>query len=169
MIALARHCRLSLYPAPLDYALHVCAGAQVMYNDISVLENFHLASAWRLMQKPHHDPFGTLSEAQYTEIRQTVIEAVLGTDLKHHFSHLTHFKTRRAAHAFDEPQRKDVRLLLACTLHAADVSNLAKPWPLSVQWVARLFMEQFLQGDREQRLGLPISALSDRHKVGAAC
>ena len=32
-----------------------------MYNDISVLENMHISFAYRLLRKPGHDLFGTLS------------------------------------------------------------------------------------------------------------
>ena len=137
----------------------------ILYNDRSVLENYHAASAFRLMLEPLQNPLGTLSKPEYLETRQTMVEAILGTDLKHHFQHQTHFRTLRAADAFDEPQRKDLRTLLAVILHAADVSNLAKPWDLSLKWVVRLFQEQFLQGDKERRLGMTPSPLTDREKT----
>ena len=43
---------------------------------------------------------------------------------------------------------------MAVLLHAADVSNLAKAWHLSLPWIVRLFTEQFLQGDREASFAL---------------
>ena len=137
----------------------------ILYNDKSVLENYHAAASFRLMLDPACNPFGTLTKEEYIEARQTIVEAILGTDLKQHFHHLTQFRTLRAARAFVDPQRHDLRTLLAIVLHAADVSNLAKPWDLSLLWVISLFQEQFLQGDMEKSLGLTPSPLTDREKT----
>ena len=137
----------------------------ITYNDLSVLENFHIASAWRLMLEDDLNPFHGFSDEQYLEARQTMVYAILGTDMKFHFDHLTKFKTRLSAGAFDDPDRKDVRLLLAMCLHSADVSNPAKPWRLSVEWSARVMEEFFQQGEKEAELGLPVSPFMDRRKT----
>lgn len=140
----------------------------ILYNDGAVLEHYHCAEAWRLMALAGHDPFGSLSRAEYLEARAAIVEAILGTDLKAHFDHLSRFRTRRAAGAFDAPERRDLLLLLSVCLHAADVSNLAKPWHLSLRWVALLFEEGFALGDRERELGMSVSALNDREKTDIA-
>jgi len=88
--------------------------------------------------------------------------------MKFHFDHLTKFKTRVGAGAFDSPDRKDVRLLLTMCLHAADVSNPAKPWDLSKEWTSRVMDEFFRQGDAESEAGLPISPFMDRSKTNIA-
>ena len=137
----------------------------ITYNDVSVLENFHIASAWRLMLEDDLNPFHGFTDEQYNEARQTMVYAILGTDMKFHFDHLTKFKTRLGAGAFEDPDRKDVRLLLAMCLHSADVSNPAKPWSLSVEWSARVMEEFFLQGEKEAELGLPVSPFMDRKKT----
>ena len=137
----------------------------ITYNDVSVLENFHISSSWRLVLNDETNPFQGFSDEQYQEARQTMVYAVLGTDMKFHFDHLTKFKTRLGAGAFDDPDRKDVRLLLAMCLHSADVSNPAKRWELSVEWAARVMEEFFQQGEEEARLGLPVSPFMDRQKT----
>lgn len=48
----------------------------------------------------------------------------------------------------------------------ADISHLALPTPVHLQWVGRLENELFLQGDQERRRGLPISPLMDRNAQG---
>lgn len=140
----------------------------VLYNDASTLEMFHLASSWRLLLAKDCDVFDSLSPEQYAEVRQTIVHVILGTDMKYHFDHLTKFKTRAGAGAFDSPDRKDVRLLLAMCLHSADVSNPAKPWNLSVEWSARVMDEFFRQGDSEAGQGLPVSPFMDREKTNMA-
>jgi hypothetical protein len=69
----------------------------ILYNDSSVLENFHISTAWRVMLEEGHDPFHGFAADQYNEARSTMIHAILGTDMKFHFEHLTKFKTRLSA------------------------------------------------------------------------
>jgi len=137
----------------------------ILYNDSSVLENFHISTAWKLMLSAELDPFAGFSSEQYTEARATMVYAILGTDMKYHFDHLTKFKTRVSAGAFEDPDRKDVRLLLAMCMHSADVSNPAKKWHLSSEWSYRVMEEFFRQGEREAELGLPVSPFMDRIKT----
>lgn len=47
-------------------------------------------------------------------------------------------------------------------LHAADISNAAKPLTIQTKWAELVLLEFFSQGDREMELGLPISAGFDR-------
>ena len=89
-----------------------------------------------------------LEPEQLTEVRQTIVHVILGTDMKFHFDHLTKFKTRNSAGALDAPDKKDVRLILAMCLHSADVANPAKPWALSREWSARV-MDEFFRQARE--------------------
>jgi len=140
----------------------------ILYNDLSVLENFHISQAWKLMLTDELNPFAGFSDEQYQEARQTMVYAVLGTDMKFHFDHLTKFKTRLSAGAFEDPDRKDVRLLLAMCLHSADVSNPAKKWELSSEWSCRVMEEFFQQGEEEARVGLPVSPFMDRSKTDIA-
>ena len=137
----------------------------ITYNDVSVLENFHISSSWRLVLEDDLNPFQGFSDEQYQEARQTMVYAVLGTDMKFHFDHLTKFKTRLSAGAFEDPDRKDVRLLLAMCLHSADVSNPARKWDISAEWAARVMEEFFQQGEEEARIGLPVSPFMDRQKT----
>lgn len=143
------------------------------------------------------DPLTGFSKEDYKEARQTIVAVILGTgantesrphvlskplaprilyltnmfdaaDMKFHFDHLNKFKTRVSTGAFDEPDRQDVRFLETLLLHAADVSNPAKPWHLSMEWTSRVMDEFFRQGDVEQASGLAISPFMDRSKTNIA-
>jgi hypothetical protein len=54
---------------------------------------------------------------------------------------------------------------LQVALHAADVSNPAKPWAYYNAWTDRVLDEFFAQGDAERAAGLPIGMGFDREKV----
>ncbi len=138
----------------------------ILYNDSSVLENFHISSSFKLMLNDEKaNPFLGFTPEQYSDARSTMVASILGTDMKFHFDHLTKFKTRMGAGAFDEPERKDVQLLLSMCMHAADVSNPAKRWELSSEWACRVMEEFFRQGEQEVKLGLPVSPFMDRAKT----
>ncbi|KAI8064594.1 hypothetical protein BC940DRAFT_348501 [Gongronella butleri] len=50
-------------------------------------------------------------------------------------------------------------------LHAADISNPLRPWPLCYTWSERVCVEFFHQGDMERAQGLPLSPNMDRQKT----
>ena len=55
--------------------------------------------------------------------------------------------------------------MLQCLIHCADLGNPAKPVDLAADWAKRITQEQFLQGDDEKKLGIPINPLGDRDQV----
>jgi hypothetical protein len=63
------------------------------YNDKAPLENHHLAAAFYLMRKPEYNFLAGLPKAEADRFRKLVIELVLATDMKQHFSILSHFTT----------------------------------------------------------------------------
>lgn len=72
--------------------LHVQA---VLYNDRSVLENHHAASAWSVfMSQPEYNFLAKLDHVDFKRFRFLVIEAILATDLKKHFDFLAEFNAK---------------------------------------------------------------------------
>ena len=65
----------------------------LMYNDESVLENHHLAVAFKLLQNPGCDILACLSAKQRQTMRKMTIDMVLATDMSKHMSLLADLKT----------------------------------------------------------------------------
>jgi len=139
----------------------------ITYNDVSVLENHHVASAFKLLKQKDCDWTKALSQDDYKDMRETVIQMVLGTDMRAHFEYLTKFKSKQAGEGFHQQhiERKDMRLLLTMALHAADIANPAKREIIATTWAKRSMIEFFRQGDREAELGIPVSPFMDRSKM----
>ena len=137
------------------------------YNDISVLESHHIASASALMKLEKYNIFSKLAPDDAAGIRQRMVHMVLSTDMSKHFSDLGNLKQRLASETF-EPEDKDKLLLMGEGIHLADISNPTKPWHLTLKWTELLFEEFFIQGDKERDKGLKITDLMDRTTVNIA-
>ncbi|KAG1371809.1 hypothetical protein G6F61_011599 [Rhizopus arrhizus] len=62
-----------------------------------------------------------------------------------------------------EPQQR--LILCQIILHAADISNALRPWPICRNWSDLVCEEFFGQGDAEKAQGLPISPNMDRNQI----
>ncbi|KAJ3031433.1 UNVERIFIED_CONTAM: hypothetical protein HDU68_004123 [Siphonaria sp. JEL0065] len=137
----------------------------ILYNDKSILENHHLATAFSLMSRHDLDFLGQLPRAEFKQLRETVIEMVLATDLSQHFGLLASFKNK-IAQAFDPKEsREDRIILLKILMKCADVSNPTKEWPIYYEWAFRCLEEFMRQGDMEKSLNLPVSPFMDRDNI----
>lgn len=76
-----------------DFLVNSLDNLAVRYNDRSPLENHHLAAAFTIMRTSDYNFIGSLPKAEFEKFRKIVIELVLATDMKQHFSILSHFTT----------------------------------------------------------------------------
>ena len=135
----------------------------ITYNDQSVLESMHVATAWKVLLEDECNFLSALSKDQYVEFRDTVIQLVLATDMKYHFEHYTKFKTKVSSDTFVPGcDREDVKFLLAIAMHTADIANPAKPLKVCLQWTELVMEEFFRQGDLEAEMGLKVTPFYDR-------
>lgn len=143
----------------------------LMYNDESVLENHHLAVAFKLLQNDGCDIFINLHKKQRQTLRKMVIDMVLSTDMSKHMSLLADLKTMvetkkvAGSGVLLLDNYTDRIQVLENLVHCADLSNPTKPLPLYKRWVALLMEEFFQQGDREREHGMDISPMCDRHNA----
>uniref|UniRef100_A0A668VFT0 Phosphodiesterase n=3 Tax=Oreochromis aureus TaxID=47969 RepID=A0A668VFT0_OREAU len=140
-----------------NFHIHTRSEVAILYNDRSVLENYHVSAAYRLMAEEDMNILVNLNKDDWRELRSLVIEMVMSTDMSCHFQQI---KTMR--NALTQTHSIDKVKVLSLMLHAADISHPAKAWPLHYRWTHSLMEEFFRQGDKEVELGLPFSPLCDR-------
>lgn len=133
-----------------------------LYNDQSVLENHHAATAFKIMQQPHCDILKLLPPQDRMTVRSMIIQMVLGTDMAKHFKFLADCRSlvmvRRHAGAestseglshlpidLTDAPYEDHILLLCNIVHCADLSASTKPWALCFEWSNRIMNEFFNQ------------------------
>jgi len=150
-----------------------------MYNDESVLENHHLAVAFKLLQADERNIFSHLTSKQIKNLRKMVIDMVLATDMSKHMQLLADLKTmveskKVTGNNIIMLESYDDRIqVLQNMIHCADLSNPTKPLEIYIKWTDRIMEEFWRQGDKERNLGLEISPMCDRrvasvekHQVG---
>ena len=150
-----------------------------MYNDESVLENHHLAVAFKLLQADERNIFSHLTAKQIKNLRKMVIDMVLATDMSKHMQLLADLKTmveskKVTGNNIIMLESYDDRIqVLQNMIHCADLSNPTKPLDIYIKWTDRIMEEFWRQGDKERELRLEISPMCDRrvasvekHQVG---
>eukprot|EP01105_Mastigella_eilhardi_P014244 TRINITY_DN3249_c0_g1_i2.p1 TRINITY_DN3249_c0_g1~~TRINITY_DN3249_c0_g1_i2.p1 ORF type:complete len:839 (-),score=229.53 TRINITY_DN3249_c0_g1_i2:1038-3554(-) len=145
-----------------NFQINAKTSLAVLYNDVSVLENHHCCLAFQILSKQEENIFVNLESAQWQEVRHGMISAILATDMTKHFELVGRFKSYSETAKFHKERKDERQLLLEMIVHAADISNLTRPQPVSRVWSDLLFEEYLQQGDEEKRLGLPVSPYMDR-------
>ncbi|TPX56328.1 hypothetical protein PhCBS80983_g04612 [Powellomyces hirtus] len=135
----------------------------IFYNDMSVLEFHHAAKAFEIAKRPETNVFDGLTNEQYRESRKLIISMVVATDMSQHFHYINKLKGKIAASALNWEESSDRGLILECAIKCADLNNSAKPLEQSRKWAFQVMQEFFLQGDRERKLGMPVSKFMDRY------
>lgn len=133
------------------------------YNDQSVLENMHIATALEIAKDASCNIFEHFSHADKKEVRSVWITMILGTDMAHHVRgvyELTLAVSKAKAEGMDEcvmiTPKKHVTTL-GFLLHACDLSNPAKPLDIYQEWTNRVMDEFFAQSSEEKSLGINVT------------
>lgn len=151
-----------------QYLINTSSELALMYNDESVLENHHLAVAFKLLQEPGCNIFQDLPNKSRQTLRRMVIDIVLATDMNKHMDHLAHLKTMVETHrisgnsVFNLDSYSERIQVLQSLVHCSDLSNPTKPLELYRQWNNRVMQEFFHQGDLERQQELDVSPMCDR-------
>jgi hypothetical protein len=149
----------------------------VLYNDVSVLENFHANKACTLLQQEKLNVLAQMEPADAKQVRKLMIGMILGTDMVKHLEHLNSFQactcarveayeaTASPADKVSNMTDEHRTIVLNAVVHLADLSGPTKPWAISKTWTARVLKEFYDQGKEEKRLGIPIEPLNDGTKA----
>ena len=150
------------------------------YSDDSVLERMHVAEAYAVAaENQDADIFASMSKKDYLDMRKVVIDLVLATDLKDHFSFIEslntmHTMSKASSESSSETGEGDgsasaavkvgANILAKIAIKMADLGHCAKPVALHRKWTARVVQEFFRQGDEEKKLGIDVLPHMDRAK-----
>ena len=132
----------------------------IIYNDISVLENFHSAKTFQLLENNDLNIFSNLSKEDFSSLRKKIIEEILATDMSFHYKIVDEFK--------EYSKNFDIKMIqneLSFITHISDLSHNYRRFEVSLKWVDLLSNEFWNQGDKEKELGLPVSFLCDRNDI----
>ncbi|KAL6756004.1 hypothetical protein V8C86DRAFT_1810824 [Haematococcus lacustris] len=168
----------------------------LLYNDKSPAENHHLATLFSMLRCPELALLAHLPKQERDKMRKIIIELIMGTDMKQHFTITSSFANLHRLPAERVPLARisqDMKALasqqhpaatgssvkaptdevnrllsLQVALKISDLGSSAETFEVNRRWVAALQDEFFAQGDQEKAAGLPVSALMDRDKPGAA-
>lgn len=151
-----------------NFLINTGSAHAITYNDRTVLEMHHVCSVYKIMEDPAYDLRANMTEANQKKMREIIVAMVLATDMTHHFEHVSRFSTKALTCGFDLNDKADRLLVLVMTLKMADISNPAKPWPISLQWTRQITDEFYRQGDKEREMGLQTSPLMDRNNPAVA-
>ncbi|XP_043517102.1 high affinity cAMP-specific and IBMX-insensitive 3',5'-cyclic phosphodiesterase 8 isoform X1 [Frieseomelitta varia] len=144
----------------------------ILYNDLSVLESHHAALTFKLsLSDDSVNIFQNLERDSYKQVRQTIIDMILATEMTKHFEHLAKFMNVCSARIMDNQhmdvypdavdmsvvlQPENVVLVKRMMIKCADVSNPTRPLRFCIEWARRIAEEYFNQTDEEKKLRLPV-------------
>ncbi|XP_065200949.1 high affinity cAMP-specific and IBMX-insensitive 3',5'-cyclic phosphodiesterase 8-like isoform X2 [Planococcus citri] len=145
----------------------------ILYNDISVLESHHASFTFKLtLADDKVNIFKGLDKETYKDLRQSIIDMILATEMTKHFEHLAKFVS-----VYSKPQtiidddkvtgefgteyapltpEEEVKLMKRMMIKCADVANPTRPLKCCVEWAKRIAEEYFQQTDDEKAKNLPI-------------
>nr|CAD2140493.1 unnamed protein product [Meloidogyne enterolobii] len=140
----------------------------ILYNDHSILENHHVALAFQLtLSQPGVNIFAQMPRDDFVQMRQSVIDMVLATDMSRHFEHLAKFQQLMAilpGNAEEEAEQeeeedRDTNSMIICRMmvKCADIANPTREWRLCHEWALRIVQEYFDQTAEEVERKLPVT------------
>lgn len=149
----------------------------IAYNDKSVLENYHVGEAYKLILKNDTcNLFKDLTANERIVMRRRIIGCVLGTDMATHGAKVQHLKSLINLHNIQKGRNNtkiinpkeefnSKQFILELCLHFSDCGNPCREQGTYRELVVRLMEEFGRQGDVEKSLELPVTFLCDRATV----
>ena len=149
----------------------------ITYNDISVLENFHASTLFKIIRKTETNIFDKLTTIDYKIIRKRMIAEILATDMANHSKTTSLIKSKislsengkdfklNLLSGNEQTKNEEQQCLLDFIIHLADLAHNTRLFNISLKWVELLSEEFWLQGDLEKQRNLPVSFLCDRESI----
>ena len=144
----------------------------IKYNDISILENMHIAQTFKLINNPsnEYNIFQDLDNNIYKQFRKEMISCVLATDMTFHKDYaeflkkcIENNKNSNNKNIDNKENDENYQKYMNVLIHSSDISNPTKPFNIYFKWAELVVNEFYEQGDKEKKLNMPCSC--DRNKV----
>ena len=161
-----------------NYHINKQTELSLKYNDISVLENYHISCAFKVITQKNSNIFCDIQNEEYRVVRKRIIECVLATDMAKHAKDvarlkikLENYKNSQINESYlvnliretsEESKFDRQQEVLNFFIHCADISNPSKSTEICKKWTDLVLKEFFEQGDLEKKSNLPVSFLCDR-------
>jgi cAMP-specific phosphodiesterase 4 len=168
------------YSNPQTAILHRCSKAiymtirkvaieAILHTDM--INHFPMVSELKLIHEDNPDVIAGMHEEFWNSTLNAGSSGANGSDKKAAESALNPVSSNHpqwdmppeAVEFWNQPDK--IATMRNLILHAADVSNPFKPFPICRAWAYLVLEEFFQQGDREKSLGLTVQLLNDRDKV----
>ncbi|GAX76185.1 hypothetical protein CEUSTIGMA_g3629.t1 [Chlamydomonas eustigma] len=141
----------------------------ILYNDLSPMENHHLAAAFTVMKQEPNNFLKNMQRKVRDSIRDMVIQVVLSTDMKQHFATLSQFQSRLARAAAADAAGDNAKAHLSPTAQRSQV--LLQPMQASSSGRNRA-LKSYIDlsaplpegGSRPLSSDVPSQALSSNHR-----
>lgn len=119
----------------------------------SVLENYHVINTLKLLDREKYAIFDYQSKEQNLETRQLLIETIISTDMKFHFSNLEKLKKLD----LKKIEEKDMNFVLGNLMHTCDIGNPLLNFDLYKEQASLVVQEFHDQTISEQNNGLEVT------------
>lgn len=140
------------------YEMNSSSELAIRYNDQSILENHHCATAFHILKEEKFNIFSAFDYVQAFKFRKIAVHGILSTDVKVHFSHLEKFKDKLTQNCFNPDSannENDFLLLTGQIIHTSDLYVPTKKVEFSKRWSALVNQEFMNQNQAEKDSGLP--------------
>ena len=161
-----------------NFQINSLSDIAITYNDVSVLENYHTASLFKILQRRENNIFEKFTDFDFRSLRKRIISQILATDMMNHGKVLGVIKTKVNVNQLNKKGENSALViknsknifqeqeeLFDFVVHASDIAHNAKEFKISLKWVELLSHEFWGQGDKEKMLGIPVSFLCDRNDI----
>jgi hypothetical protein len=146
-----------------DFLVDTGSPIALLYNLKSVNENHHCTYTFKMLSEEGTNMLNALSLEQKKAVRKMMIACFKATDMTFHFEIVNQFKSKlKDQGGFVPESPEDTQLMLNLMMHASDLSNPVRDYENAKQWASAVNEEWWLQGDMEQRMGLPVGGMNKR-------
>ena len=157
-----------------DYLIRSSNNLAINYNDIHVLENFHISEMYHILQNNQDNNtniFSNLQIEDYRFVRKRIIDLILATDMQNHakicslmknFEYKNEKENNHNQNSYSMIEQQDVMNFL---IHTADISHCSKEFEISYKWTELINQEFWREGDEEKEKKMQVGFLCERNNA----